>query len=101
RHLETGDDLILVGHEISLLVADDGAHDPDLEQGGEGLGDFRPDVAVGEREIYVRPVFVDAGDPQLEVSPREAANEFVREVDLGPTLVLGYIDTATRPPLHP
>src|SRR3954471_9945187 len=100
-HLEAGHDVVLISENIALLVADYRAHDPNLEQRGNRLGRFRPNIGVGGRKRYVRAVLVDARDAELEVAPRESAREGAPVADLGATLIFGCVGVFRRPMLEP
>src|SRR5687767_8243094 len=101
RHLESRNDLVLVGKNVPLLVAEDGAHDPDLQQRGQRLCCRDPHVAGAQREDRVTAVLIDSRYAQLEVAPRKAVDEVACEVDLGPALVLWLIRPGSIPTRDP
>src|SRR5688500_12837325 len=86
RHLESWNDLVVVGEDIPRRMAEHRTDDPHLEQGRDCLCRCEPEVAFVSREDHVAAVLVDTGDSELEIPSGKPRYEVVREVDLGAAL---------------
>src|SRR5690242_5682468 len=97
RHLETGDDVVLVAQNVALLVGDDCPHDANLQKRRQSFRYQAGLIAIGKWESRRASILIDAGSFDLEVTARKAPEEIIGVVDLRTALPFGLIAIGAAP----
>jgi hypothetical protein len=82
RHLEPRNNEVLIAEKIPLLIADDGAQNPDLEKTGHRSPTGDVLISRRERKKHMTPILINSSHVQREIPAREPLDEIVREVQL-------------------